>query len=481
MKVEIKVPGVGESITEGLLASWMVEDGALVAEGQALFELETDKTTIEVTAPASGKLEIGVSADTDVVIDQVVGMVDPAAGAEGATGTAEAGTAGDGGQDDGGAGRAGEAGGPAGAGGGSRAETGRGDDEGGSSGSGGRITPGAKAAAERSGISVEGLTGGGRGGMVTKADVAAAGGAGGASGAEGALGAGPAGGGRAAGAGRSGGGRAGGPGAAGGGQAAGGLSGPAGARAAESSSAGRKGSPEISEGGEIRKPLSRIRRAIAANLARTRDELVLLTTFNEADMSAVKALRAKHGEAFRERHGVKLGFMSFFLKAAAAALGRFPDVNAVIDGEKNEVVYRDGVHISVAVSTPKGLVTPVLRHAQAMNLADIERGIIDFGRKAAEKTLMPDDLIGGTFTVTNGGIFGSMMSTPLPAPGQSAILGMHAIQERPVVREGAVVIRPMMYLALSYDHRLIDGREAVGCLKMIKEGVEDPERLLLEL
>ena len=451
MKVEIKVPGVGESITEGLLASWMVEDGALVAEGQALFELETDKTTIEVTAPASGKLEIGVSADTDVVIDQVVGMVDPAtsvAGSASVAGSVDAGGAGDGGaggtagaaeaaggQDDGGAARAG---------GGSPAETGRGDDEGRSGGSGGRITPGAKAAAERSGVSVEGVTGGGRGGMVTKADVAAAGGAGG-------------------------------------GRADGGLSGPPGARAAESSSAGRKGSPEISERGEIRKPLSRIRRAIAANLARTRDELVLLTTFNEADMSAVKVLRAKHGEAFRERHGVKLGFMSFFLKAAAAALGRFPDVNAVIDGEKNEVVYRDGVHISVAVSTPKGLVTPVLRHAQAMNLADIERGIIDFGRKAAEKTLMPDDLIGGTFTVTNGGIFGSMMSTPLPAPGQSAILGMHAIQERPVVREGAVVIRPMMYLALSYDHRLIDGREAVGCLKMIKEGVEDPERLLLEL
>ena len=439
MKVEVKVPGVGESITEGLLASWMVEDGALVAEGQALFELETDKTTIEVTAPASGKLEIGVSADTDVVIDQVVGMIDTAAGAGVSAGT---GTAGDG----------------------SRAETGRGDDVGGSGGRGGRITPGAKAAAERSGVSVEGLTGGGRGGMVTKADVTAAGGAGGALGADPAEG-----------------GRAGGPGSAGGGRADGGLSGPPGARAAESSSAGRKGSPEISERGEIRKPLSRIRRAIAANLARTRDELVLLTTFNEADMNAVKALRAKHGEAFRERHGVKLGFMSFFLKAAAAALGRFPDVNAVIDGEKNEVVYRDGVHISVAVSTPKGLVTPVLRHAQAMNLADIERGIIDFGRKAAEKTLMPDDLIGGTFTVTNGGIFGSMMSTPLPAPGQSAILGMHAIQERPVVREGAVVIRPMMYLALSYDHRLIDGREAVGCLKMIKEGVEDPERLLLEL
>ena len=444
MKVEIKVPGVGESITEGLLASWMVEDGALVAEGQALFELETDKTTIEVTAPASGKLEIGVSADTDVVIDQVVGMVDPEASV---AGSADAG--------------AGGAGGPGGAGGtvGAAEAAGGQDDEGGSGGSGGRITPGAKAAAERSGISVEGLTGGGRGGMVTKADVAAALGAGGASGAGGALG----------------------PGAAGGGRADGGLSGPPGARAAESSSAGRKGSPEISERGEIRKPLSRIRRAIAANLARTRDELVLLTTFNEADMSAVKALRAKHGEAFRERHGVKLGFMSFFLKAAAAALGRFPDVNAVIDGERNEVVYCDGVHISVAVSTPKGLVTPVLRHAQAMNLADIERGIIDFGRKAAEKTLMPDDLIGGTFTVTNGGIFGSMMSTPLPAPGQSAILGMHAIQERPVVREGAVVIRPMMYLALSYDHRLIDGREAVGCLKMIKEGVEDPERLLLEL
>ena len=459
MKVEVKVPGVGESITEGLLALWLVEDGALVDEGQALFELETDKTTIEVTAPAAGKLEIGTAAETDVVIDQAVGMIDTAADAGGsAGGPGAAGSSGT-------AGASGAVGTSGTAGSSRTEEAARGDKD-----SGGRVTPAAKAAAARSGVSVDGLAGGGRGGMVTKADVEAAGG--GASGAGGALGtaaAGPA---------------AGGDGDAGGGRADGGLSGPPDARGEEPFGGGRKESPQIpkmSKGGEIRKPLSRIRRTIAANLRRTRDELVLLTTFNEADMSAVKALRAKHGEAFRERHGVKLGFMSFFLKAASAALGRFPDVNAFIDGESNEVVYREGIHISVAVSTPKGLVTPVVRHAELMNLADIERAIIDFGRKAADKTLMPDDLTGGTFTVTNGGIFGSMMSTPLPAPGQSAILGMHAIEDRPAVREGAVVIRPMMYLALSYDHRLIDGREAVGCLKMIKEGVEDPERLLLEL
>ncbi|MCK5249195.1 MAG: 2-oxo acid dehydrogenase subunit E2, partial [Spirochaetaceae bacterium] len=247
----------------------------------------------------------------------------------------------------------------------------------------------------------------------------------------------------------------------------------------EESAAARQRSSETLKIGEYRKPLSRIRKIIAANLARTRDELVLLTTFNEADMSAIKTMRARFGEAFKDRYGVKLGFMSFFLKASASALAAYPEVNAYIDGD--EVVYRDGIHISVAVSTPKGLVTPVVRHVESRGFAEIEKEIIGFSQKAADKTLMPDDLMGGSFTITNGGIFGSMLSTPLPAPKQSAILGMHAIKERPVALNGEVVIRPMMYLALSYDHRLVDGREAVGCLKSIKEALENPERLLLEV
>jgi 2-oxoglutarate dehydrogenase E2 component (dihydrolipoamide succinyltransferase) len=196
-------------------------------------------------------------------------------------------------------------------------------------------------------------------------------------------------------------------------------------------------------------------------------------------MSAVKELRSRHGETFREKHGVKLGFMSFFLKASASALETFPEVNACIDGD--EVVYRKGVHISVAVSTPKGLITPVVRDVGQLGFADIEKRIAEFGRKAVEKTLMPEDLAGGTFTVTNGGVFGSMMSTPLPAPKQTAVLGMHAVVERPIAVDGAVVIRPMMYLALSYDHRLVDGREAVGFLKAVKQAIENPERLMLEI
>ena len=407
MKVEVKVPGVGESITEGLLASWATGDGSTVIEGRALFELETDKTTIDVTAPATGRLTIAVPEGSDVAIDQVVGVIDTAPP------TAE------------------EESGPYEKAAGEKAD---------------RVTPAARAAGAREGMAIAGLDGGGREGTLTKADVLAAAGASDSTGGDARA------------------------------PQVGPGSPPTEATAAEP---GPWGPLPPSRTRELRKPLSRIRKAIAANLTRTRNELVLLTTFNEADMSAVKRLRSRHGEAFRERHEVKLGFMSFFLKASAAALTRFPEVNAYIDGTGGEVVYRDGIHISVAVSTAKGLVTPVVRNVDSKSFAAVEKEILSFGQKAVEKTLMPDDLIGGTFTVTNGGIFGSMMSTPLPATNQSAILGMHAIQQRPVARDGEVVIRPMMYLALSYDHRLIDGREAVGCLKMIKEAVEDPERLLL--
>lgn len=391
MNVEIKVPGVGESITEGLLASWAVSDGTVVIEGQAIFELETDKTTIDVTAPATGTLSITVKEGTEVKINQVVGLIDTDKAPETEQKTPAKAPA---------------------------VEK-----------QGNRITPSALAEAARKDTDLDSVTGSGRKGMITKSDIS--------------------------------------------------DSNEKPAKSKVQTPPAAPGPATASPSAETRKPLSRIRKIIAANLARTRDELVLLTTFNEADMNAVKAMRVKFGEAFLKRHGIKLGFMSFFLKASASALAAYPEANAYIDGD--EVVYRNGVHISVAVSTERGLVTPVVRNVESKSFAEIEKEIIGFAQKAKDKTLMPDDLMGGSFTVTNGGIFGSLLSTPLPAPKQSAILGMHSIQDRPVALNGEVVIRPMMYLAFSYDHRLIDGREAVGCLKSIKEALENPERLLLEV
>jgi 2-oxoglutarate dehydrogenase E2 component (dihydrolipoamide succinyltransferase) len=221
-----------------------------------------------------------------------------------------------------------------------------------------------------------------------------------------------------------------------------------------------------------------LRRRIAERLLAAQHSAALLTTFNEIDMSAVIALRQTHGEAFRERHGIKLGFMSFFVKAAVTALQTVREVNAEIDG--NNIVYHNYYDIGVAVGGGKGLVVPVLRRAERMSFADIERAIADFARRAGENRLKPDELKSGTFTITNGGVYGSLLSTPIVNPPQSAILGLHAIQDRPVAHNGAVAIRPMMYVALSYDHRLIDGREAVLFLKKIKSMIEEPARMLLE-
>jgi len=394
MKVDITVPGMGESINEGFLASWSVADGSTVIEGQALFELETDKTTIDVTAPATGTLKITVPEGSDVSINQVVGLVDTdelpvPIESESSSALARKTTE-------------------------SAADSSL------------RITPAASAAASAAALDPGALTGSGRDGMITKGDVV--------------------------------------------------KQIPTKADSLPDVPKSFPSTPNHS-GKEHRTPLSRIRRVIAANLAKTRDELVLLTTFNEADMSAIMSLRKRYAAEFFDKHQVKLGFMSFFLKASAAALEQYPKINAHIDGD--DVVYRDGIHISVAVSTPKGLITPVVRHVENRGFAEIESAIAGFSRRASEKTLLPGELIGGTFTITNGGIFGSMMSTPLPAPGQSAILGMHAITDRPAAVDGNVVIRPMMYLALSYDHRLIDGKEAVGFLTLIKKNLESPERLFL--
>ena len=230
---------------------------------------------------------------------------------------------------------------------------------------------------------------------------------------------------------------------------------------------------------EERVPMSRLRRRAAERLKLAQDTAAMLTTFNEVDMTAVTALRAAHGEAFEQKHGVRLGLMSFFVTACVAALVEYPTVNAQIDGD--EIVYKRYQDIGVAVSAPRGLVVPVLRDAGQMSFAEVEQATRALALKAREGKLALDDLLGGTFTISNGGVFGSLMSTPIINPPQSAILGMHKVQERPVAVAGAVEIRPMMYLALSYDHRLIDGREAVSFLVRIKECIEDPQRILLDL
>ena len=233
------------------------------------------------------------------------------------------------------------------------------------------------------------------------------------------------------------------------------------------------------QGREERVRMNRVRKRIAERLKAAQDTAAMLTTFNEADMSAVMEVRAQYRDAFEKKHGVRLGFMSFFVHAAVQALRDIPAVNGEIAGD--EIVYKHYYHVGVAVSSPQGLVVPVLRDADAMSFAEVETAIGDYGRKARDGSLSPDDLSGGTFTISNGGIFGSLMSTPILNPPQSAILGMHKIQERPVVVAGEVVVRPMMYLALSYDHRIVDGREAVTFLVRIKEAIEDPRRLLLKI
>ena len=229
--------------------------------------------------------------------------------------------------------------------------------------------------------------------------------------------------------------------------------------------------------GQTRKRMSGLRRTIAKRLVEVKNTTAMLTTFNEVDMSSVMEIRSREKDSFLKKHDVKLGFMSFFVKACVAALKELPDVNGFIDGD--EIVYNDGCHISISVSTPKGLMVPVLRNAEKLSFAGVEKGIQEFAAKAREGKISIEDLQGGTFTITNGGVFGSMLSTPIINPPQSAILGMHNIVQRAVVVDGKIEIRPMMYLALSYDHRIVDGKEAVTFLVRVKEMLEKPERLLL--
>ena len=225
--------------------------------------------------------------------------------------------------------------------------------------------------------------------------------------------------------------------------------------------------------------MSRLRQTIAKRLKDAQNTAAMLTTFNDVDMSAVIDARARYKDLFEKKHGIRLGFMAFFVKACALAAKDVPSVNASLEGD--EIVYHDYLDVSVAVSAPKGLVVPVVRNAQALSFAEIEQTIAAYGKKAKDGTLTVDEMSGGTFTISNGGVFGSLLSTPIVNPPQSAVLGMHRIEERPVVKDGQIVARPMMYLALSYDHRLIDGREAVTFLVRVKEAIEDPTRLLIDL
>ncbi|WP_379921037.1 2-oxoglutarate dehydrogenase complex dihydrolipoyllysine-residue succinyltransferase [Erythrobacter sp. R86502] len=253
------------------------------------------------------------------------------------------------------------------------------------------------------------------------------------------------------------------------------------AASAPTAAAAPSAAPASSDGerGEERVKMTRMRQTIAKRLKSAQDNAALLTTFNDCDMTAVMEARDKYKDLFAKKHDIRLGFMGFFAKAACLALKDVPSVNAYIEGD--EIVYHDYVDISVAVSAPNGLVVPVIRDADKKGFARIEQDIADFGKRAKDGTLKMEDMTGGTFTISNGGVFGSLMSTPIINPPQSAVLGLHRIEDRPVVRGGEIVIRPMMYLALSYDHRLIDGREAVTALKIIKEAIEDPTRMLIDL
>jgi 2-oxoglutarate dehydrogenase E2 component (dihydrolipoamide succinyltransferase) len=423
MKQDILVPSVGESVTQGTLAAWLKGEGQSVQEGEELFELETDKATVAVPAPASGVLHIQVEAGRDVQIGAVVGVVDTAAPPIAASTLQMPQLAGF---------AAGSAGPQTGA---SRGESPR------LRQAVPAVSPLARQVIAQRGLEAGRISGTGPGGRITREDALRA--------AQAAIGGGEA------------------PEAE---KAAATPAAPAGG-AGFPPGAGR---PER----ETRQPMSRLRRALSARLVAARQQTALTTTFNEADLGAVQELRRRYSEDFERRHGVRLGLMSFFVKAACRALQALPVVNSRIEG--GDIVTCGYYDIGVAVSTERGLVVPVLRDADTLSFAEIEKRLADLAQRARERRIGPEELAGGTFTITNGGVFGSLLSAPLPNHPQAAILGMHAIQRRPVAREEQVVIRPMMYLALSYDHRLIDGREAVQFLVLVKKMVEEPERLLLE-
>jgi 2-oxoglutarate dehydrogenase E2 component (dihydrolipoamide succinyltransferase) len=441
MATDIKVPAVGESITEGTISRWLKHDGDSVRAEEPLFELETEKATSEITAPEAGVLHIAVAEGNTVPIGSVVGRIDPAGARAGAERRSPAAPSAPEKKD----GRLKEAERPApvAATQNSRTETPPAREA--------LLSPAVRRLVDDQGIDPRQLTGTGPGGRVTKEDVIRH---------LEQLQAGP-------------------PAPE---EAPGRKQEPAQPPAPPTVSVAPGPDPasqQTSGTGETRQRMTSIRQRIAERLVAAQKTAAILTTFNEADLSAVLALRARYKDGFKEKHEVGLGLLSFFVKAVVDALRAYPVVNAWIDG--NEIVYHSYHHIGVAVSTERGLMVPVVRDADRLTFAEIEKRVALLAEKARTGKIAVDDLQGATFTITNGGIFGSLLSTPILNPPGSAILGMHAIQKRPVAMGDQVVVRPMMYLALSYDHRLIDGRDAVLFLVRVKECIENPERMMLDV
>ncbi len=419
MSSEVKVPTLGESVSEATIGQWLKQPGDAVAADEAIASLETDKVAIDVTAPQAGVMGQHIVKEGDTVtVGALIATIEDGSGAAAAPKPAAAAPA----PSPSPAPTPTPTAAPTPA-----APAAADDTSGGSS----VLSPAVRRAVLEHGIDPSKVKGTGKDGRITKDDVLAAAQA------------------KTA-------------------QPAPSTSAPAAAPAATSG-----------ERREERVRMTRLRQTVAKRLKSAQETAALLTTFNDVDMSAVIEARDKYKDVFQKKHGIKLGFMSFFSKASVLALKSIPSVNAQIEGD--EIVYFDYVDISIAVSAPNGLVVPVVRNVDKLSFAGIEQAIADYGKRAKDGTLTMEDMKGGTFTISNGGVFGGLMSTPIINPPQSAVLGLHRIEDRPVVRDGQIVIRPMMYIALSYDHRLIDGREAVTALKTIKEAIEDPTRLLIDL
>jgi 2-oxoglutarate dehydrogenase E2 component (dihydrolipoamide succinyltransferase) len=416
MAVDVKIPPSGESITGGLLATWLVKDGDAVRKGQPLFSFETDKVTSEATAEVDGRIAIKVAAGTEVLVGQVVASIEP-----GAAGNAPA------------AAPAAPQAAPA-------AAKPAPSPVSPKSGAAAEVSPAVRRLSAETGLDPASVSGSGKAGRVTKGDMLAA--------------------------------------LAGGAKS----SAPATAAAPASSTASAPAAAPAPvsipsrDGRTTRRKMSPLRKKIAERLVQAKSEAAMLTTFNEVNMAPVMELRKRHGEDFLKKHGVKLGFMSFFVKAAVRALKEVPQVNAQLDGD--EIVENNFFDIGVAVGTDKGLMVPVVRDCDQLTFAGIEKAIGDFGKRARDGKIQLPELQGGVFTISNGGIYGSMLSTPILNHPQAAIMGLHNIVERPVVENGQIVIRPIMYLALSYDHRIIDGKEAVTFLVKVRQAIEDPQPLL---
>jgi 2-oxoglutarate dehydrogenase E2 component (dihydrolipoamide succinyltransferase) len=412
---EIRVPTLGESVTEATIGKWFKKAGEAVAVDEPLVELETDKVTIEVPAPAAGVLsEIAAKDGETVAVGAVLGQIKEGAGAAPAAKAAPAAAAPPPAAKPAPAPAAPKAAAPA---------------------ADGPLAPSVRKLSGESGVDAATVPGSGKDGRVTKGDMLAA--------IE-----------RAA-------------------------AQPTPVAQSAAAVSVRAPSPADDAAREERVRMTRLRQTIAKRLKEAQNTAAMLTTFNEVDMSHVMALRTQYRDLFEKKHGVKLGFMGFFVRACVQALKEIPAVNAEIDGP--DLIYKNYYHIGIAVGTERGLVVPVVRDCDQKSLSEIEKNITDFGHRARDGSLKIDEMQGGTFTITNGGIYGSLMSTPILNAPQSGILGMHKIQERPMVIGSKIEVRPMMYLALSYDHRIVDGREAVTFLVRVKESLEEPARLVLDL